>query len=318
MSPVNTKLGSKAGAALQLAVVSLNPETFTSGGLLDDVDVVVKDAAFLMWDYSGKVAVAVPALGITFRLVGEENDPDESKDHDQYYSCGKPEDFAPTADGSALQIVGAKQSLNNNSNGGLFLASLVAVGVPKSVFETNNIKALTGMRLHVNRVPAPERVGLEQREGQRKPEVLVATKLLALPGEGAGSAQSKSGLSKVSPGKANGAASTAINQSRQTPVQGGQTSQSAGNASSGTESNDDELTAVVLEIALAAGGSIAKKLIGPKVFAAYKGRPDQAQAMRRAASDDFLMGLGEVPSADGTAVYTFAYDGATLTAVANE
>lgn len=295
-----SKIGAKAGqAATGSVLLSLNPDTFTSGGLLDDADVVVRDAAFLMWDYNGQQAVAVPALGITFRIKGEESDPDESKDHDQYYSCGKAEDFVPAEGGIGLIAVGAKTGLNNNTNAGLVLASFIAAGVPKTRFDSGNIKtALVGVECHVNRVPAPERSNATPRPDGRKPEILVVTKLLALPGEGSGQVRqtaSKPGLSKVSGAtKANGAPAIA----HVTPNAGVATTMSPSDPEL-----DAELAPVLLELIEANGGTLPKKLIGMKVFGRFKGDPRQSAAMKRASSDEFLMGLTEAG---------FTYDGATL------
>lgn len=290
-----SKLQSKTAQAAPASVISLNPDTFTSGGLLDDVDVTITNAAFLMWDYDGTVAVPVPALGVTMRLPGEESDPDPAKDHDQYYSCGKTEDFAPNTEGTGLVPIGTKTGLNNSSNGGLFIASLINIGVPKTLFDSGNIQSIVGIKMHVNRVPAPE--GRQARPDGRKPEILVATKLISLPGESGqtgatGNAGSKPGLSKVSK---SAAAPVKANPTTASPA-----ASQAGSADAGL---DEELVGVVLELVSEAGGTLAKKLIAPKVFARYKGRPEQGAAMKRAASDEFLMGLTEAG---------FAYDGATL------
>lgn len=299
MAVLNNKLTSKTTAAAPIAAISLDPDTYSSGGLLDDVDVVITNAAFMLWDYNGKVAVAVPALGVTMRLVGEESDPDESKDHDQYFSCGKTEDFVPNADGSGLVPVGAKTSLNNTCNGGLFLAGLVNVGLPKTVLASGDIRGIIGMRGHVNRVPAPERTGVEPRADGRKPEILIMTKLIALPGEAATAKPTgavKAGLSKVATIAKPDAATATASVSASAP-------QVPSATSVGDASLDAELSEVVLTLVSEAGGTIAKKMIAPKVFALYKGNPNQGAAMKRASSDEFLMGLTESG---------FAYDGATL------
>ena len=275
MAPVRAPI-SKTAAPAKVAGISLDPSTFTEGGLLDDADVSIADAAFLMWDYDGKVNPAAPALGITLKT-------DDGKDHDEYLSAGKAEYFVPNEDGSGLVPVGDKTALNNNCNAAIFLASLISIGVPVELLASGNIKAIIGMRLHINRVPAPERPGLAQQDPNKKRTNLVATKLLSLPGEAA-PAKPALGMSKTATGGV------------KAPVPAAKAPVAAAPAPAAAS---DELTAettgYVIQVLGEAGGTVARKAISPKVFAAAKagGSADPASVMKLAFTEDFLMSAGD-------------------------
>ena len=175
--------------------VSLNPESFVEGGgLLDDVDVTIKEARFIMFDYEGKSPVAVPALKITF-------DPGDGELVTQCWSMGKATDWQPSKDGKKLIPIGSATAIVKTSNGGIFVTSLINAGFPGDRLAEGDISCLDGMEAHVIRTPAPERTGIE---GQKKPAtILIIDKIIALPGEN----KKKSGKATRSKGATKAAAS---------------------------------------------------------------------------------------------------------------
>ena len=91
----------KKPAAPAVTYISLSPDDATQGGLIDDIDVEITDAATCEWDYNGQQE-AGPALAIEF------TDPNGAT-HAQYYSAGKAIDWSPTENGEGFQAVSGKQ-----------------------------------------------------------------------------------------------------------------------------------------------------------------------------------------------------------------
>lgn len=291
----------KTTSAPAKANISLAPSTFAvGGGLLDDADVEIMDAAFLLWDYNGK-APQGPALGITFRIleggkhkIAEDKAKFESgfEDHDQYFSAGKIEYFAPNDDGTGLVPTGDKTAITQSCNTAMFLSSLVNVGVPESVLASGNIKDLVGTRLHVNRVEQEARKQGKNStfsgDPNKKQEILVATKLISLPGE---APKAATGLSKAGPSKA-----TPTKSASPAPVQSVLPSPSV--VAGGFDPTDplhEKAQTWLLEVLMEAGEEgIARKEVGAKIFAKAKvaldGKPDPdgPKAMKLAFGEEFL------------------------------
>lgn len=126
------------------------PSSFAvGGGLLDDVDVVVKEASIAMFDYAGTRPDAVPA--ILFKLGVK-----DGEDVDQYFTVGKSSDWMPSEDGTKLVAIGKATQLNMSSNGAIMLKSIVDAGFPEGKI-SDDITCFQGMEGHVMRVPAPKR-----------------------------------------------------------------------------------------------------------------------------------------------------------------
>lgn len=165
--------------------LSLRPSTFSQGGLIDDVDVEISRARFVSYDFEGKSDT--PKLCILGIL--KDNDGNE---HPQYWSAGDLQYFVPSEDpknadlnGITCVAVGEKSALNGSTNAALFLNSLVQIGFPEDKLDEGDLRVLEGLKVHVNRVAQPKRNNLPQKPGQsnRDPMVLIATALIALPGE---------------------------------------------------------------------------------------------------------------------------------------
>ena len=121
------------------------------GGLLDDVDVKWTACEFVMWDYNGKVAQAVPALKVEMELS-------DGEDAEQYFSAGKADDWEPSEDGKELDATGSASGLNKNSNLGILLKSLEEAGYPADKMGSD-CTDFEGLECHMVRVPAPKRPG---------------------------------------------------------------------------------------------------------------------------------------------------------------
>lgn len=155
--------------------VSLKPTTYIEGtGLIDDVDVIIKEASFAMFDYNGRLP-AVPAA----KLILDEGDGVETI---QYYSVGKASDWMPSEDGKSLTAIGKATALVKSSNWAVFVTALVNAGFPENKIE-NDISIFNGMEGHVSRVAAPERKGLKKEKKDYEDTILVFDKLHKLPWE---------------------------------------------------------------------------------------------------------------------------------------
>lgn len=160
--------------------ISLNPENFPEGGgLLDDADVTVESASFVMYDYGGKSPVEVPALKLVLVAGAEDK-------HDSYWSCGSKDDWQPENGGKGLKPIGKATSITLSSNCGVFLRELVAAGFPTDKLDAGDITILEGMECHVQRIPAPKRAGLKSSSSDRDPTVLVVKGINKLPWEKGG------------------------------------------------------------------------------------------------------------------------------------
>ena len=243
----------KQSAPAKASGVSLNPETFAEGGgLLDDAEVMVADAAFVLWDYQGK-AQQVPALAISFK-------DSEEKEHDQYYSAGDKRYFVPSEGGESLIPVGDKTSIQATCNAAQFLKSLVNAGFPTDKLEDGDIGILKGMKCHVHREAQMKRVGLAAQAREdgtvREKTILLVDKIIQLPWESAkGSGKAAS--------KPNGA--------------------EAGEATDASE----QLTALILG-KLAEGPITKAKLPSVISTEVEKSDPNRAQMIKLAFNDAFL------------------------------
>ena len=279
-----------AGAPAKAQRISMNPSEFTAGGLIDDVDVTITDALTTMYDFNG-TQPPTPCLAL------ELTDPNKTA-HIQYFSAGKPEDWQPEESGEGFIPLSGKTSINNSTNLGKFLASLVDAGYPAENLNDGNLKTLTGMQVHVIQ-QVVERKGLVRtgKNADRPSTVLLVSKIIALPGAGGAVAGAGAAAPKATGavgGKANGAA-------KATPA--------AAPAAGGGEDEMDAEISQALQTALleAEGNTLAKKDVTKVVFAAF-GAPhtptERNKAVIRAGKQDFLSGLAELG---------IAYDGATLT-----
>lgn len=244
---------------------SLSPETFVEGGgLVDDVDLTIQEAKFIMWDYNGKIPQATPALCLS--MLAEEDEKIE-----QYYSMGSSKDWMPSDNGKQLLSVGQATAIRKTSNGGIFLTSLVDAGFPVEKLG-DDITVLEGLQAHMIRVPAPKRGGLKQDERKYEQTILVVSEIITMPGD------------KKKPTGAPKGAKTS-----KTTV----ASSTGGNAakikseSGGGDDVAEKATTQILSL-LEASGSIAKKDIPGKLFQTMKNDPDRNTVIKMVFDDEFL------------------------------
>lgn len=188
------------------AFASLDPENFSTGsGLFDDVDGVVTGAHFTNEPPDGYTADGNPLFFVLEIQIDGADGPVEQR----YSMGGKAGDqFTVSDDGLGLIPEGPHSRLGASSKFGLFMAALKTEGFPIASLggEDGNMGALVGLRAHFNRIPDPERKGLQQRPGQKEkkyPEsTLVVTKIHALPGEKPATAKKATTTAKPAAGKA--------------------------------------------------------------------------------------------------------------------
>jgi hypothetical protein len=179
MSPLAQKATSTKAAPPQPPKptrVSMNPDSFTAGGLINDIDITISDAQTTTWDMNGVVSPDTPFLAV-------EMTDGNGTAHVQYYSAGKPEDWAPEDSGEGFVSPSGKTGINGTTNLGMFLASLVESGFPKELFDDGNLKVIIGTHAHVLQKQL-ERQGLIRtgKNAARPSSVLLVSKIHALPG----------------------------------------------------------------------------------------------------------------------------------------
>jgi hypothetical protein len=137
---------------------SFSLKDFISGGLLDDVDVTLKNVKFEMFDYEGKSDPA-PALGIDL-VTGEEAEGE--KPIRQHWSCGSADNWAPSEDGMEIIPIGKDTMLRKSSNLHMLFTSMFEAGVPDSILEGGNVSVFEDLKVHIRRKDAPKRGNLPQ------------------------------------------------------------------------------------------------------------------------------------------------------------
>jgi hypothetical protein len=158
--------------------VSFNPDTFTKGGLIQDVDVEIIGGSCTLEPPEGYTQRDRIFVELDMKVL------DTDEEVTQHWSAGKNTDFTPSADGDTMVPTGSRSALNDNSNWSLFCSNLANVQFPKEKLD-GKISSLVGTQIHVVRIPAPEREGLSgaKKDGERKQTILVPNKLIKLPGE---------------------------------------------------------------------------------------------------------------------------------------
>ena len=118
--------------------VNLRPDGFVEGGgLIDDFDGIVADIRFVMTDYEGGIANAVPAAKVIFEVDGEEVG-------SELLSVGGKDDFRPDETGMGLLKLKSKDTLTKKSKFSLFLSSFVDSGFPLNKMDADSINYLVG------------------------------------------------------------------------------------------------------------------------------------------------------------------------------
>lgn len=236
--------------------VSLKPSLLVEvTRLIDDEDVIIKEARFELYDYNGTQAPSLAA-----KLALDQGDGEEVLN---YASLGKAAtaNWLPADDGKTLTPVGKATGLANNSNWAIFVSALVNAGFPESRIE-DDISCFEGLEGHVIRIPAPERKGLAKKRDDQT--VLVINKIHKLPweknkGKGKSSSPSKSS-EKKSPSTS---------------------SDSGSNVS-------EKASSFILGVLAKYPDGIEKSLLPTEAFAMLKDDPDRNAIVKLIFEDEFL------------------------------
>lgn len=152
--------------------VDIRPDLMSEGGgLVDDFDGEIRDMLFVMTDYDGAMAEAVPVCQVVFDVDGEESI--------QLYSVGGSGDFTPDETGHGLNKLKSKSKVVGTTKFGLLLDSIVEAGFPLNKMEPRDITPIIGLKGHFLR-KAVEYKGLKKKN-DRDNTVLLCTKIIQLP-----------------------------------------------------------------------------------------------------------------------------------------
>lgn len=248
--------------------VSLRPEDFgEGGGLLDDADVSITDARFILGDYGGTAAAKSPMCSIKMADA-------EGVEHEQFYSVGSADDFVPDDSGKGLDKVGKKSAIIKSSNFGSFMDSLVKAGFPSNKIEPDDITCIVGTDIHVKRV-ARDTKGLTNAKANMT--VLLVDKVNKLPWEKSAAKGST---------KATGASKAAA------PAED-------------TSELDNFVHDVIVELLGENGGSMTKaKLLGEaSKLPAVKEHADKKAIITKISNDAFLKGSEDWKFENGTLTF---------------
>lgn len=248
------------------------PSSFAvGGGLLDDVDVVVKEASIAMFDYNGTRPDSVPA--ILFKLAVK-----DGEDVDQYFTVGKSSDWMPSEDGTKLVAIGRATQINMSSNGAMMLKSIVDAGFPENKI-SDDITCFQGMEGHVMRVPAPKR-GMSPKAPRADGKVyedtiLVFATITKLPWEKKGTAPATGKATNKVPPKA--------------VLPSAHTEEVTEDSAEEGDSLEDRTQSILLEILGESPNGIKKQELPGLIFKKVGAADTQRTAMLQLAfKDDFL------------------------------
>lgn len=161
--------------------ISLNPKTFSMGGLLNDADVEIVSSRFTVYDYNGTITdpqqMSV-ALRLDMRVL------DSGEEHVEYFSFGRVPDWSISEDGKTVDPITGKRP-NANSVFSMFMQSLIEAGFDESKLDAGDISVLEGLKLHVIRKAAPESwkslPGMKRKEEGREKTYLAVERILEQP-----------------------------------------------------------------------------------------------------------------------------------------
>ena len=173
--------------------VSINPEDFSKGGILNDVDVEFLETKFMAGEDAAELAEGMesyPNLEETLFLACNLKTPDG--DQWQFWSSGKLEYFEPSKDGKRAVPVGTAEKLSDSCNAYTLLASIVNAGYPRDKFE-DDLGIFDGMRAHVIRVEQKKRAGLDSEDSKTRTVLTVESILEPFPWESKGKKKKGSG-----------------------------------------------------------------------------------------------------------------------------
>lgn len=178
--------------------ISLNPDTFTQGGLLNNADIRMENCRFLLYDYDGKSDKESP--GLMFDAIPL----DGGNPINQFIACGDAKDWAISSDGQELTPAGdsSPSGIRNNTNLALFIKELVNLSYPKHLLDNFKAGSWNGLEIHIVRKKRPD----AGQGGSSDKEILMPTKIITLPGE---KSKSKTATTSAKPAATSGATAAA-------------------------------------------------------------------------------------------------------------
>jgi hypothetical protein len=265
--------------------LSLRPSDAQAGGFLDDLDVTLREARFVIWDYMGKANPAV-ALKVTM----EEAD---GITHEQYYSAGDPNKVTPSPDGKTLIPQAGATGLNANTNALAFIGSIINAGFPEDKLGSD-ASVFDGLGAHVNQVAQPKRAGLkDQKEGKT---YLLVTKITRLPWDAPAPKAAKGA-------PVNRSAAPAAGPRPVTPAPAAAPAVPSNGAA--TPEMIEKARGTVISILTEKGGSVPRSKLSQEAFRLLSNDPDRNAIVKLVYDDGFLT--------QSVAEGVFAFDGQTVT-----
>lgn len=141
--------------------VSINPEEFSQGGGLNDVDATVKTLRFMTGEDAAELCENLHKYtAYEETLFGVAHFKTSDGDAHESWSAGKLDYFKPSSDGKRAVPVGTAEKLSNSCNLYTLLASIINAGFPRNEFD-DDLSIFDTMIVHLINAEQPKRVGLE-------------------------------------------------------------------------------------------------------------------------------------------------------------
>jgi len=296
-------------------VASMSPDSFVSGGLMDDVDGTIIKARYVPWDYNGTLDHHVLGVAVTIQVEGE------AEPYVQHYSAGDLEHFMPSMDGEnpvnlegyggegynpedaegiyALKV-GKKEGLANSSNWAQFIVAALDAKFPTDKLGANT-DCFEGAIGHFNRVPQKKRSGLVKPAAAdtkgKSNDILVMTEF-----KGWANAAKKPSTASTSPAAAKSASSKPSTAAKPSTT----ATSTATAAGGGASALDDKLVEIVVNAVAAAGDDGLNKSKLPSFALKGLGAADKGKGVKRVVEADFLSGHEEAWIYDADSGVLFA------------
>ncbi len=174
-SKIERKIGNNSKSQRRKKMVATKHPSFVEfakGTVISEADVEITKACFAMFDYQG-TRQATPALVLTYKTSGGDV-------HEQGYTVGSMDDYAPSKDGKTLDILSDREKIHEQSNFAHFMEAFFRVGFPKVRMNNDDIGCIVGTQGHVKQ-EVIKRTGTNIKA---ETNLLVFDKITALPGEG--------------------------------------------------------------------------------------------------------------------------------------
>lgn len=261
--------------------ISFRPETWTTGGMIDDADVEVMEAEFVLFDYNGQ-----QPEGPAFRLALKDLTQEDTTPVQQYWSAGSKDNFVPTDDGKGLTPTGKATGLSKSSNLAALFDSLLKKGFPVDRID-NITDHIIGGRFHMNKIALPK---VRSRDGSESKDrsALVVTTVIKWPWDKVKSGAGAKTASTTKPASVKPA-------STPSPTQSITPAAAESNRSSVEEKASESLLAVVR----ANGGTMKRADVSTPIFKLCAKDPEKSKIVKMAFDAAFLSG----PHSGGKWVY---------------